>query len=43
MAGRKCKKGRAIGEMVMRVKKGLMERSVGIELRKEEIILGLVK
>lgn len=43
MAGRKCKKGRAIEEMVMRVKKGLMERGVGIELKKERILLGLVK
>lgn len=43
MAGRKCKKGRVIGKMVMRVKKVLLERGVEIEVRKEGIISSLVK
>lgn len=43
MAGRKCKKGRVIGGMVMGVKKVLLKRGVEIAVKKEGIISSLVK
>lgn len=43
MAGKKCKTGRVIGGMVIRVKKVLLKRGVEIAVRKEGIISSLVK